>query len=72
MARSPNIIFLEKEVNGLQLLFSADISVSGGGTMNRESALLGTKTYSIFTGKRPYLDEYLQDMGKLKFIEESS
>ena len=64
-----NIKFLEKAVDGLQLLFAADIAVSGGGTMNRESALLGTETYSIFTGKRPYLDEYLQKQGKLTFIE---
>lgn len=63
-----NIRFLEKTVDGLELVNSADIVLSGGGTMNRESALLGTKTYSIFTGKRPYLDEYLEEMGRLKFI----
>lgn len=63
-----NIRFLEKAVDGLELVYSADIVLSGGGTMNRESALLGTKTYSIFTGKRPYLDEYLEEMGRLKFI----
>ena len=40
--------------------------------MNREAALLGTKAYSIFTGRRPYLDEYLQQAGKLKFIENIS
>ena len=66
-----NIRFLDKQVDGLQLLWAADIAVSGGGTMNRESALLGTETYSIFTGKRPYLDEYLCEQGRLKFIENS-
>lgn len=64
----PNIRFLEKTVDGLQLVYAADIVLSGGGTMNRESALLGTKTFSIFTGKRPYLDEYLEEKGRLKFI----
>ncbi len=63
-----NIRFLEKAVEGLELVNAADIVLSGGGTMNRESALLGTKTYSIFTGKRPYLDEYLEEMGRLEFI----
>lgn len=67
-----NVRFLDKVVDGLQLLYAADFVVSGGGTMNREAALLGTKTFSIFTGKRPYLDEYLQDCGKLKFIENTS
>ena len=37
--------------------------------MNRESALLGVPTFSIFTGPRPYLDEYLQWGNKLKFIQ---
>jgi len=63
-----NIRFLEKAVNGLELVNAADIVLSGGGTMNRESALLGTNTFSIFTGKRPYLDEYLEETGRLKFI----
>ncbi|MCS7052614.1 MAG: DUF354 domain-containing protein, partial [Ignavibacterium sp.] len=63
-----NFIFMEKPVDGLQLLYNADLVISGGGTMNREAALLGTPTYSIFTGKRPYLDEYLSEMGRLSFI----
>jgi uncharacterized protein len=64
-----NYRFLEHAVDGLQLLYAADITLSGGGTMNRESALLGTPTYSIFTGKKPYLDEYLSKKGDLKFID---
>lgn len=68
---SDKIRFLEKPVDGLQLLWAADITISGGGTMNRESALLGTETYSIFTGKCPYLDEYLCEQGRLKFIKKS-
>jgi predicted glycosyltransferase len=40
--------------------------------MNRESALLGVPTFSIFTGVTPFLDLYLQDSGKLAFIKESS
>ena len=48
---------------------SADIFISGGGTMNRESALLGIPTYSIFTGKKPFLDKHLEKLGKLTFID---
>ncbi|NOS85095.1 MAG: DUF354 domain-containing protein [Ignavibacteria bacterium] len=69
VSKKNNIRFLEKAVDGLELVSTADIVLSGGGTMNRESALLGTKTFSIFTGKRPYLDEYLAELGRLKFIE---
>jgi hypothetical protein len=64
-----SIVILDAPVDGLQLLWNADLVVSGGGTMNRESALLGVPTYSIFTGRRPYLDEYLSQNGRLTFIE---
>ncbi len=67
---NPNLKILDKAVDGLQLLWHSDLVVSGGGTMNREAALLGVPTYSIFTGRRPAMDEYLQQQGRLTFIEE--
>ena len=69
LRKKRNITVLQRAVDGLQLIWNSDIVVSGGGTMNRESALLGTPTYSIFTGRRPYLDEYLKDQGKMCFVE---
>lgn len=63
------INFLEEVVDGLQLIWNSDLFLSGGGSMNRESALLGVPTYSIFTGRKPYLDEYLQKKGRLTFID---
>lgn len=61
--------FLEKAVDGLQLIWASDVFVSGGGTMNREAALLGVPAYSIFTGRKPYLDEYLASQGRLTFVD---
>lgn len=61
--------FLKEVVDGLQLIWNSDLFISGGGSMNRESALLGVPTYSIFTGRKPYLDEYLAEEGKLTFID---
>lgn len=61
--------FLEKAVDGLQLIWASDVFVSGGGTMNREAALLGVPAYSIFTGRKPYLDEHLASQGKLDFVD---
>lgn len=69
--RRSNLRVLERAVDGLQLLWASDVVVSGGGTMNREAALLGVPTYSIFTGRRPYLDEYLQEAGRMTFIEQA-
>ncbi len=63
------IHFLEKAVNGLQLIWNSDIFISGGGSMNREAALLGVPAYSIFTGRKPYLDEKLCREKKLTFID---
>lgn len=61
--------FLEKAVDGLQLIWDSDVFISGGGTMNREAGLLGVPVYSIFTGRKPYLDEYLAEQGRLTFID---
>jgi predicted glycosyltransferase len=70
--KKENIKFLNNTVDGLQLLFASDITLSGGGTMNRESALLGTDTYSFFTGKRPFIDEFLFENKKLNFINSAN
>jgi len=61
--------FLKSTLDGPQLIWAADIFISGGGTMSREAALLGVPAFSIFTGKRPYVDEYLADQGKLGLID---
>jgi len=61
--------FLSRTIDGPQLIWAADIFISGGGTMNREAALLGIPAFSVFTGKRPYVDEYLVSQHKLIFID---
>jgi hypothetical protein len=69
LRNNTKVTLLTKPVDGLQLLWHSDLVLSGGGTMNREAALLGTPTYSIFTGQKPFLDEYLQSQGRLLFID---
>jgi hypothetical protein len=69
LLRSGAARMLETAVDGLQLLWASDLVVSGGGTMNREAALLGIPTYSVFSGRRPAMDEQLVQMGKLKFVK---
>jgi predicted glycosyltransferase len=61
---------LRRPVDGLQLVAAADLVISGGGTMNREAALLGTPVYSIFQGKRALLDEELARTFPFEFIGE--
>ncbi len=55
-------------IDGPRILYWADFSISGGGTMNRESALLGTPAYSTFQGEKPGVDEYLEKLGMLRYI----
>ncbi len=64
-----NIQVAEKAVDGMQLIFWCDMLFSGGGTMNREAALLGVPTLSLFTGRRPAIDQYLAERGMLRFLQ---
>lgn len=52
-------------VDSRQLLNAADAFVGAGGTMSREAALLGLDTWSMFAGRRPAVDEWLEREGRL-------
>lgn len=65
---SKRIIILDKAVDGISMLKKADLVVGGGGTMNREAALLGVPVYSIFKGKTGKIDKWLNQRGRLNFI----
>ena len=59
-------------LDGPNLLYHADLVISGGGTVNREAAVLGTPAYSVFKGRRAAVDQYLIDQGRMKHIESES
>ncbi len=60
---------LKSPIDGPKLLFHSDLVVSGGGTMIREAAVLGTPAYSIFMGKPGAVDEYLATQNRLIWIK---
>ena len=60
----------EAVLNGLDLIWQADLVISGGGTMVREGAGLGVPAYSIFCGKMPDVDRYLESQSRLVFVRE--
>lgn len=70
--QSANFHVLEGVIDGLNLVYHSDIVISGGGTMNREAALLGTPVYSIFAGKLGSLDACMEKTGMITFIRNSS
>ena len=65
---SARCLILKKAINGLDLALNVDLLISGGGTMNREAVLLGTKVYSIFAGKQGALDLAMERDGMITFI----
>ncbi len=68
-ARFDNWIIPENPLPGLQLIWHSDVVVSGGGTMNREGALLNVPTYSIFTARKGAVDQHLEKEKKLSFLD---
>lgn len=62
------IRILTKAVDGISMLKDADLVIGGGGTINREAALLGIPVYSIFQGKRGKVDKWLETKGRITFI----
>lgn len=53
------LIVPPKAVDGTSLLLQADLMIGAGGTMNREAALLGTPTYTMFAGRLAAVDAEL-------------
>jgi uncharacterized protein len=66
---SRRILIPEHALEGLNLVWSSDLVVSGGGTMNREAAALGVPVYTIFRGQIGAVDRYLVEQGRLTLIE---
>ncbi len=60
----------ERAVDGTALLAAADLVVGGGGTMTRESALLGTPTYTVFLPELAAVDAELIRRGLIVDLRE--
>jgi predicted glycosyltransferase len=63
-----NVCVPSSTLDGPNLLYRADLVISGGGTMNREAAVLGTPAYSVFQGRSPAVDRLLAEQGRLRSI----
>jgi predicted glycosyltransferase len=66
--RLENVIVPAAALDGPNLLYHADLVISGGGTMNREAAVLGTPAYSVFKGESAAVDRYLVEQGRMALI----
>jgi predicted glycosyltransferase len=68
--RSPPFRVPDQAVDALSLMAYSDAVLSGGGTMTREAAILGTPAYSLFAGKPGAVDAALEHAGRLTILRE--
>jgi predicted glycosyltransferase len=50
------------------LMSQADLVIGAGGTMTREAALMGVPTVSLFAGRKPAVDEWLEQEGLMTVV----
>jgi uncharacterized protein len=62
------IEFVGSVTTGPRLIGAADLVLGGGGTMNREAAVLGVPAWSTFTGPTPRIDQRLAEEGRLRWV----
>jgi predicted glycosyltransferase len=65
---SDKLIAPREALDGANLVASADLVVSAGGTMNREAAALGVPAATVYAGRWAAVDEQLVREGRLKRI----
>jgi hypothetical protein len=63
------LIVPEAAVDSRSLMAAADLVVGAGGTMTREAALLGVPTLTLFGGRPPAVDRWLEQHGLLRRLE---
>jgi uncharacterized protein len=61
----PGVVIPDGAIDGPSLLATVDLTIGAGGTMTRESALLGTPTYTVFGGELPAVDAELIRSGRI-------
>ncbi len=69
--RRAGVVIPERPVDGSVLLATVDLMIGAGGTMTRESALLGTPTYTVYLGELAAADAELIRQGKLVDLRSS-
>jgi predicted glycosyltransferase len=61
-----NCIVARQALDSRSLIYAADVMIGAGGTMTREAALMGIPTWTLFAGKPPAVDLWLEHRGLLR------
>ncbi|CAN5740737.1 DUF354 domain-containing protein [soil metagenome] len=68
-AGTPGVLIPSEPVDGPSLLYASDVVISAGGSMNREAAVLGVPTWTIFAGVMGAVDRLLIESGRMAVLE---
>lgn len=63
-------VVASKAVDSRSLMSRADLMIGAGGTMTREAALMGVPTVSLFAGRQPAVDRWLEENGMMRVISD--
>jgi predicted glycosyltransferase len=64
----PRCVVPPSAIDSRSLIYSADLMLGAGGTMTREAALMGIPTWSVFAGKPPAVDVWLERQRMLSHL----
>jgi predicted glycosyltransferase len=64
-----NVRLPDRALDARSLMHAADLVIGAGGTMTREAALLRVPTLSLFSGRRPAVDRWLEERGGLQHVD---
>jgi hypothetical protein len=64
----PNVVVAERALDARSLMHASDLILGAGGTMTREGALMGVPTLSLFAGRTPAVDRWLEERGALRRV----
>ena len=70
--RLRNCLLPPAAIDSRSLLYASDLMIGAGGTMTREAALLGIPTFTVFGGRKPAVDSWLEQQGMLAPLTRSS
>ena len=63
-----NVVVPTSAVDARSLMYAADLVVGAGGTMTREAAVMGVPTVSVYAGRPPAVDRWLEARGRLRRV----
>jgi predicted glycosyltransferase len=64
--RGKGLAISHEAVDARSLMHGADLVLGAGGTMTREAALMGVRAVSVFRGRAPAVDRWLEEQGLLR------